>query len=190
MRVILASKSPRRKRLLNELGLNFKVVPSHADESVIEEENPAELARKLAMLKAASVARGMKREHAIVIGADTVVLLDNEILDKPANRKQAMGMLEKLSGREHKVYTGICVINTKTGNVYSDIQKARVRFRKLTAREISGYANSDSVMDWAGAYAIQSFPTIIGSIDGSLTNVIGLPVEKLIPLLRENGVDI
>jgi septum formation protein len=190
MRVILASKSPRRKRLLRELGLAFKVVPSHADESVIEEDNPVELVRKLAMLKAASVAKGMKREHAVIIGADTIVLVDNEILGKPANRKQAKEMLDKLSGREHKVYTGICVINTKTGNVYSDTQKTRVRFRKLNQREISSYASSDSVMDWAGAYAIQSFPTIIGSTDGSLTNVIGLPIEKLMPLLRENGVNI
>jgi len=189
MKIILASGSLRRKTLLNELGFDFKVVPSNANEDSIVEENPRELVRKLSMLKAAKVARGLK-DYAIVIGSDTIVVVDNEMLGKPKSRKQAREMLSKLSGNEHFVFTGICLINTKTGNVYTDTERTKVRFRQLSPRDIKLYSNHESVLDWAGAYAIQHQFTLIQSIDGSLTNVIGFPTEKLIPLLRENGIDI
>ena len=175
--------------MLRDLGLNFKVVPSNVDESKINEENPTDHVRKLAMLKAASVAKGM-REHMLVIGADTVVSIDSEILGKPRGKKHAREMLQKLSGREHRVYTGICIINTETENVYADVQKTKVRFRELTQKEIDRNVSNDDVTDWAGAYKLQDQPWLVQSIEGSLTNVIGLPTEKFIPLMRENGVDI
>jgi septum formation protein len=189
MKVILASKSPRRRKLLRELGVTFKVMPSHADESVIAEENPIELVRKLAILKAGTVAKGM-REHAIVIGVDTEVVIGGEILGKPKSKKEAREMLEKLSGKEHRVFTGICLINTKTGNVFSDVQKTKVRFRDLIKPEIDKVVSDADVLDWAGAYKIQDHHWLPLSIEGSYSNVVGLPTEKLIPLLRENGVDI
>ena len=187
MKVILASRSPRRRRLLRELGLEFKVVPSEIDEGKVTDENPAERVRKLAMLKAATVAKGM-REHVLVIGADTLVCIGNEVLGKPKTRGEAVGMLTRLSGREHMVLTGICLVNTKTGNVYTDVQKTKVRFRQLTQKEIDKHAGE--ALDGAGAYFVQEQPALVCSIDGSYTNVVGLPVERLIPLLRENGVDI
>lgn len=190
MKVILASKSPRRRRLLKDIGLNFRVMPSNADERVIVEENPIELVRKLSMLKAATVANGMSKEHALVIGADTVVVIGGEILGKPKTKKEAREMLQRLSGKEHRVYTGICLINTKNGNVFSDTQKTTVRFRELIKKEIDRIVSDNNVLDWAGAYKIQDHHWLIKSVDGSFTNVIGLPIEKLIPLLRENGVDI
>ena len=184
MKIILASKSPRRRRLLREVGINFKVVPSQADESKIEEENPIELTRKLAMLKAATVANTMKKEHVLVMGADTVVEVDGEILGKPKTKKEAREMLEKEYGKEQRVYTGICVINTKTGNVFSDVQKTKVRFRSLVKHEIDRILAESDVLEWAGAYKIQDHHWLIHSIEGSFTNVVGLPIERLIPLLR------
>jgi len=189
MKVVLASKSPRRRRLLRELGVAFKVMPSNADESVITEENPIELVRKLAMLKAATVAKGM-REHSLVMGFDTEVVIDGEILGKPKTKKHAREMLEKLSGKEHRVYTGLCLINTGTGDVFSDVQKTKVRFRDLIKPEIDRIVGDSDVLDWAGAYKIQEHHWLFQSIDGSYTNVVGLPAEKLIPLLRKNNIDI
>ena len=189
MKIILASKSPRRRKLMKELRLNFQVMFSRADESKIDEENPRELARKIAMLKAATVAKKFEKEPALVIGADTLVVAGGEVLGKPKSKKEAREMLTRLSGREHFVYTGICVINTKNGNVFTDVQKTRIRLRELGEKELERYVSTDN-MDWAGAYAVQHQPSLIYSIDGSYTNVIGLPTEKLIPILRENGVDI
>lgn len=174
---------------MRELGLNFKVMHSNVDESVIQEENPIELVRKLAMLKAATVSKGM-REHSLIIGADSEVVIDGQALGKPNSKKEAREMLERLSGKEHRVYTGICIINTQTGNVYSDVQKTKIRFRNLVSREIERIIEDKDVTDWAGAYKIQDHHWLFHSIDGSYTNVVGLPLEKLIPLLRENGVDI
>jgi septum formation protein len=189
MKLILASKSPRRRRLMRELGLNFKVMHSNVDESVIQEDNPIDLVKKLSMLKAATVSKGM-REHAIIIGADSEVVIDGQALGKPNTKKAAREMLQRLSGKEHRVYTGICIINTQTGNVFSDISKTKVRFRGLNNKEIERIAADKDVTDWAGAYKIQDHHWLFHSIDGSYTNVVGLPLEKLIPLLRENGVDI
>ena len=190
MKVILASRSARRKRLLKELGLDFRVVPSNADESRIQAETPVERVKKLAMLKAATVANNMKREHAIIIGADTVVSVNGETMGKPVNRKQYGEMLERLSGREHRVYTGICLINTQTQNVYTDYQKTKVRFRNLTAKDIERCISAGGAVNDAAGYSNDTHPLIIEGIEGSYTNVQGLPTEKLIPLLRENGVDI
>ncbi|RLI96254.1 MAG: septum formation protein Maf [Candidatus Aenigmatarchaeota archaeon] len=189
MKIILASRSPRRRRLLRDMGINFKVVPSDADESKVDSDVPRDMVRKLAMLKAATVANGM-REHALVIGADTVVVIDNEIIGKPGGKRSAKETLSRLSGREHYVYTGICVINTKTGNVYTDVQKTKVQFRELSGREINRCLEMDHTLDGAGSYMIQDQPFLIKSIEGSFSNVVGLPMEKLVPILRENGADI
>lgn len=189
MKIILASKSQRRRSILSGLGLHFEVMPSNADESKIEDENPRELVKRLAKLKAMTIAKGL-REHVIVIGADTIVYFEGNVIGKPTSPNNAKEILSKLSGKEHDVLTGICIINTKSGNVYTDVQRTRVKFRDLVERDIERCVEFKGTLTGCGAYVPETQPILIKSIEGSYTNINGIPTEKLIPMLRENGIDI
>jgi septum formation protein len=186
--LVLASASPRREELLRQIGLEFEVVPSNADEPVPAGLAPGTLAEQLALEKARTVAA--RRSEGLVIGADTVVALDERVLDKPGNPDEARETLRALSGREHQVTTGVAVVDASTGEARSDRVTTRVRFACLTEELIDRYVASGEPMDKAGAYGIQGGGALlIEGISGCYTNVVGLPLRRLAELLREFGYD-
>lgn len=178
MRIILASASPRRKEILSTIFPKFDIICSEADESA-EVEAPAQLVEELARLKAESVfARLGRPAEALVIGSDTVVAAEGEILGKPTDKADAQRMISMLSGRSHSVFTGVCLISEQLTEVFHE--ETRVHFRKLDDAEIEAYISTDEPYDKAGAYAIQGAAgAFVESIDGSFTNVMGLPAEGL-----------
>lgn len=183
--IILASGSPRRKSLLESLGLDFTVYRPDADESRMPGESPGEMCRRLSGLKAEAGAREFP--DALIIAADTIVVVDGEILGKPHDRDEAAGMLHKLSGREHEVITGLTV--RRKGAVISDDVHTLVKFRELSDYEISAYAATGECDDKAGAYAVQGRGSLlIEGIKGDYYNVVGLPLCTLGGMLREMGV--
>ena len=185
--LILASQSPRRKYLLNQAGLQFKVIPSQVDESTVPMTSPESYVKLLAEQKAQDIAR--KYPDNYVIGADTIVLMDGTILGKPKSRDEARQMLTRLSGKTHQVLTGFAVYCTAGSYSYSDTVKTDVRFKNLAPEEIEWYIHTPEPFDKAGAYAIQGLGTIlVKSINGSYTNVVGLPVCEVIELLLEQGI--
>ena len=186
MKIILASSSPRRKKLLEELGLAFEVVPSDVDESGIQERDFGKYVKILSRRKAESIAA--QYNDALIIAADTIVVLDNEIFGKPADEDDARGMLTKLSGKTHEVYSGVCIISPQ--KTMSDYSVTEVTFKKLLDPEIEEYIQSGEWRDKAGGYAIQEGLSreFIASYKGSYNTVVGLPVEKLIPMLKEYGI--
>jgi len=190
-RLILASASPRRQELLGLLGLPFEVIPSEVDEAALvrelgEQPLPAEMARRLAEVKAADVAA--RHPDALVLGADTIVVLGDAILGKPVSPDDARRMLALLSGRTHQVITGIAL---RGGVSVSDAVSTDVTFRELTSREIDAYVATGEPMYKAGAYALQGRAAVlIEGIHGDYTNVVGLPVPRLAILLRRYGIPI
>ncbi|OCL25274.1 septum formation protein Maf [Orenia metallireducens] len=185
-KIILASGSPRRKSLLEQLGLEFKVVVSDVDESKVKEENPKELVKKLSYLKANAVSTD---EEEVVIAADTIVCLNNRILEKPKDDKEAFQMLSDLSGRTHQVLTGITVI--KGEEAITDYEKTDVTFRELGQKEIKEYVSTGAPLDKAGAYGIQDQGAIfVKKIDGCFYNVVGLSLVKLVEMLRILNVEV
>jgi septum formation protein len=180
-RFVLASGSPRRKELLGQLGLEFTVDPADLDEAVRAGEAPAAYVERLAREKAASVAA--RHPGQIVLAADTTVALDGEILGKPADEAQARAMLSRLSGRQHSVFTGVATPSSAV------VVESRVRFRPLTPKEIAWYVATGEPMDKAGAYAIQGRAgAFIVALEGSPTNVIGLPLPQTLELLAGAGL--
>lgn len=176
MSVILASASPRRQELLKYAVKEFEIIPSAADETLPENIPAEESAEYLAKLKAAAVAA--EHEFDTVIGCDTVVVLDGEIMGKPANIVKAREMLAKLSGRVHKVITGVCI--RRRDNIVSFSECTEVEFYPLTEKEIADYAETGDPMDKAGAYGIQSEGCVlVKGIKGDFFNVVGLPVARL-----------
>jgi len=183
-RLILASGSPRRRELLAYFGLPFAIVPSDAEEIALG--SGLERVAALARLKGAEVAR---RYPALpVLSADTLVCVDDLVLGKPTDAKDAQRMLRLLSGRWHSVYTGVC-LRTPDGQVREKVDTTRVKFRALNAAEISRYVETGEPMDKAGAYAMQEIGGIfVERIDGSPTNVIGLPLAAVASLLQAAGL--
>ncbi|MCD6338712.1 MAG: septum formation protein Maf [Verrucomicrobia bacterium] len=182
-RILLASQSPRRRDLLREAGVRFRVETAGVEERVPPGLSPAEEAQLLARLKAEAVARRFPSET--VLGADTIVALGRRRLGKPRDEAEAAAMLEALSGREHFVTTGVCLMRWRPRRVRMFAEISRVRFRKLSPDAIRGYLQKVHVLDKAGAYAVQERgEEIVESLEGSLSNVIGLPMERLMEELR------
>jgi septum formation protein len=185
--LILASKSPRRSELLEQAGLTFSVIPSDFDESTVAMSSPESYVISLAESKALDISQ--KHPAAWIIGADTIVLIDRKILGKPASINEARDMLQRLSGRTHQVLTGYCICCKKKNRFFSETIKTDVRFKKLNAAEINWYIQTGEPFDKAGAYAIQGLGTfLVKSINGSYTNVVGLPVCEVIEFLIREGV--
>lgn len=181
MNYILASASPRRKELLGELGITPTVCPTDADETVEEKLTPDKFVKVLSKRKADAYLKELT-EDDILIAADTVVALGDEILGKPTDPQNAFDMLRALSGNSHSVYTGITV-KSKTKSI-TTVDETKVIFREMTDEEIWAYVNSGDPMDKAGAYGIQGEAgKFVSAIDGSLNNVIGLPTELLKEIL-------
>lgn len=193
-KIILASASPRRSEILKNIGLQFDVVVSDADEKSISPDCGAELyVQELALLKAAAVAKKTElKKDQIVISADTVVVLDGKILGKPTDRQDAANMLQMLSGREHSVITGICVLRLKDAFSVCDSVVTRVKFKDLSSELIDLYIDTNEPMDKAGAYGIQGRGALLcEKIDGDYFNVVGLPVSKLCDILRNDfGIEL
>lgn len=176
--LILASASPRRAELLRHAGFRFQVVPSDETEAAHEHFSPLELCQLNAHRKARAVAK--KFPDALVIGADTLVFLDSEILGKPATLAEAQEMLARLQGRTHRVVTGVDLMHLRSHREKVFAVSTDVRFRALTAEQIRSYLSQVNPLDKAGAYAIQDHGEwIIEEISGSFTNVVGLPLERL-----------
>jgi septum formation protein len=179
--LILASSSPRRAELLKAAGIEFLNVPVNVDESIVKLEPPGDHVRRLAMEKAQ--AAFAKHHDAVVIGADTIVLVGGEVMGKPRDDEDAIRMLRLLSGREHEVLTGLAIV-AKRGNAV-EVARTRVWVNPLTDVEIAEYVASGEPTDKAGAYAIQGqFSKFIDRIQGSYSNVVGLPVALVYRLLK------
>ena len=185
-KLVLASASPRRREILENTGLEFRVAVCDADESRVDKSIPVSMyVQELAVLKANSSARKAGR-HALVIGADTVVVRDGEVLGKPADLDEAFDMLKSLSGKTHCVYTGIAVLDTDSMKIVSDYEKTSVTFRELSDGEIDYYVKSYRPTDKAGAYGIQEFAGVfVSNIEGDYFNIVGLPVCRLYTLIKE-----
>ena len=186
-RLILASKSPRRRYLLEQAGLEFSVIPSNFEENSIPRSSPEFYVKRLAEAKAKDISQ--RYPDSWVIGADTIVLIDNAMLGKPGSRSEARKMLRSLSGKTHQVLTGYCICCEATGRFFSETIKTDVCFKKLTGLQIDWYINSGEPFDKAGAYAIQGIGTfLVKRIHGSYTNVVGLPVCEVLEFLINEGV--
>ena len=177
--IYLASKSPRRRKLLKQLNISFKSFSVEMDERVKSNESPSNAVLRLSKEKLELAKTKIK--NGIIITADTIVVLDNLILGKPKNKKDAFRILKILSGRTHVVYTGYSIFNSANSNTISEYEKTKVTFRKLNDEEILEYIDGGSPMDKAGAYGIQDdFGAVfIKKINGCYYNVVGLPLAKL-----------
>ena len=181
--LILASGSPRRKELLALMGLPYEVDVSDADETIEGTPAPQDIVRELSRRKALSVAP--RHESALVLAADTIVYLDG-VLGKPKTHERAAQMLRELSGKWHDVYTGLTLIDTATGALMQRVERTRVHFAPMTQKEIEAYAATDEPLDKAGAYAVQGMGGMfVDRIEGSHSNVIGLPMSALRELLAQ-----
>jgi septum formation protein len=175
---VLASTSPRRAELLRQVGWRFRIVPSNAPEVIYEEMTAVELARINAYRKARWVAK--KHPDSLVLGADTLVYIDSALFGKPATLEEAYSMLEQLQGRTHRVVTGVCLMHLRERRERVFTEVTAVKFRPLDAVGIQRYLVQVNPLDKAGAYAIQEHgELIIEGIDGSFSNVVGLPLERL-----------
>ena len=177
--VYLASKSPRRRSMLNMMGINHTAISIEMDEIINENQSPVENVKRIALEKCRLALEEIK--EGIVITADTIVVVDGRIIGKPNNKTDAKKILNTLSGRSHLVYTGFSISNKKKNKSITDYSKTKVTFKKLTTKEISDYIKTGSPMDKAGAYGIQDdFGAVfVEKISGCYYNVIGFPVSKI-----------
>jgi septum formation protein len=184
-RVVLASSSPRRRQLLDLIGIAHEVRPANIDETMRPREAPRRHAERLAREKASAIAK--RDPDLITIGADTIVVVNRKVLGKPRDTEDAVRMLTMLSGREHMVITAVAV--SRGRKLRSAVEEVRVRFRRLRDDEIEAYIATGEPMDKAGAYGIQGYgATIVERIEGDYFAVMGLPIVRLIGLLRDVGV--
>ena len=189
LELILASASPRRRELLAQLAIPFTVIPANIDESAWPDEVPRAYTMRVAHAKAQHVAQQFPT--TVVLGADSVVVLDQQILGKPRDIEEARHMLTRLSGREHTVLTGVAVLHAAQQFVGLDAVSTLVRFRPLSAPVIEHYLTTGEPMDKAGAYAIQgAAAAFVASWDGCYTNVVGLPLRRTAALLQAAGLHV
>lgn len=187
--LILASRSPRRKQLLNQIGLTFTVHPSEIEEILSIGLNPLQQVEELSRQKAEEVSK--KFQNAIILAADTMVVAENEMLGKPQDAKEATKMLQKLSGKVHSIVTGFTLIDTDTKQVVTNSTETKVWFRKLTNEEISAYLEKDKPFDKAGAYAIQEVAAVfVEKTEGDYLGAIGLPVFLVAKELKKFGMSV
>ena len=186
-RLILASNSPRRRELLTQAGLIFSVIPSEVDEHTVTISEPDVFVRTLAESKAVDIAE--KHPDSWVIGADTIVVIENQILGKPVSADAARDMLKRLSANVHQVFTGYCICCKRRDRLFTDAVKTDVRFKNLSESEIEWYIQTGEPFDKAGGYGIQGIGSfLVKSIEGSYTNVVGLPVCEVVDVLIKEGI--
>lgn len=178
-KIYLASKSPRRRKLLKQLGIKFKSFSVDLNEELLDGEHPILTVKRLSLQKSEAAKKRVK--SGVIITADTIVVLDKQIIGKPKDSKQAVLFLKKLSGKTHTVFTGFTIFNSYNEKTITDYVRTTVKFRKLTNNEIDEYVRGGSPMDKAGAYGIQDdFGAVfVEKINGCYYNVVGLPLAKL-----------
>ncbi|HEY3646319.1 MAG TPA: Maf family protein [Gammaproteobacteria bacterium] len=185
----LASASPRRKQLLEQLGLRFEVRVADVDESPKPGERPADYVLRVARAKATAVAALIGRPELPILAADTAVILDDSILGKPKDREEGLAMLTRLGGRRHQVSSGVALWNR--GSVKTVLQESWVRFRAIDAAETVAYWDSGEPRDKAGGYGIQGVGAVfVEHLEGSYSGVMGLPLAETAELLREAGISV
>jgi len=182
--LILASNSPRRRELLEQAGIPYVSEPADVDESVLPGEAPGAYALRLALEKAQSTAG--RHSEGLVLGADTIVVVDGDIMGKPASKEDAVRMLARLSGRSHVVMTGVALLDAATSRAVTGLEETSVRFREVSPDEIEDYASTGEPMDKAGAYGIQGRASVfVEGISGCFFNVVGLPLARVWKMMRE-----
>lgn len=187
-KIILASQSPRRKELLSKHGVEFEVFVTDADETVSEAMTPPALVAELSYRKAKSAAEHFLEQSTLIIAADTVVALENEIFGKPVDADDAFRMLSRLSGRTHSVFTGVTLALTGEGKISyrKEVCETKVSFKTLSEAEILEYIATKEPFDKAGSYAIQGIASaFVEQVDGDYDNVVGLPVEKVLEIAEK-----
>jgi septum formation protein len=188
-KIILASGSPRRKELLEKIGLKFEVESSNYEEDIYPGLQPHDVAQKISLKKAGIVAS--KHKNVVIIAADTFIVFDGQILGKPSTANESRKMLQKLNGKSHSVITGFSVIDTAKNKTLSRSVETIVFLKKLTQSEIDTYVKSKEPLDKAGGYAIQGLgAVIVDRIEGDYLNVVGLPLSALTEALKEFGIHI
>jgi septum formation protein len=188
-KIVLASASPRRRGLLEQIGLRFQVEPTEYDEETTSASDAHEMARELSLGKARAAAR--KRRKALIIAADTLVVLGGRVFGKPHTNDEAKQTLRALNGRTHSVITGFTILDNETGKVLSRSVETKVQMRKLTLKEIDGYVRTREPLDKAGGYAIQGRGVVlVEKIEGDYSNVVGLPLTALAESLKEFGINV
>jgi septum formation protein len=187
-KIILASQSPRRKQLLEQIGLEFYIIPSNFEENIEGEKFSPKLIETLAYQKALEVSQ-RNEVQALIIGADTVVILGKDLLGKPKDEEEARIMLQKLSNNTHKVVTAIAIIDKYENETLINHAESKVTFKKLSDREITDYIKTGEPMDKAGAYGIQAYGSIfVTKVEGCYNNIVGLPLNLLSEMLKSFGV--
>lgn len=192
-RLYLASASPRRFQLLLQIGLSPLRLPTDVEERGVDGETPASHVARLAELKARAALRRLDSgaEHGLILGADTAVVVDGEILGKPGSRDHALKMLRRLRGRDHDVLTGVSLLRTDRAASHGDVESTRVRFKDVGDATLSAYVDGGEPRDKAGAYGIQGRGALlVERIEGSWSNVVGLPVERLPEWAGRVGIDL
>jgi septum formation protein len=186
--LILASASPRRRELLSTLGIEIEILPSVVDETALHIEDDVEFVREVALMKLRSVLERARDRGAYVLAADTIVCVDGRRLGKPADDAEALGMLELLMGRDHIVRTAIALGRAGDGPLASRVVETRVWFREASDGELARYVASGEGRDKAGAYGVQGLASaFVTRLEGSYTNVVGLPAAEVVTLLVEHG---
>lgn len=186
-KIILASKSPRRKKLLEQVGINMEICPSDIDEDMVLIKHPKDYVKELSFQKARAVS--LLYPDSWILGADTIVVVKDQILGKPRSGNDAVKMLKKLNNCEHSVYTGFCLINHKSIEIIKKSIETKVYFKYLTDQEIHWYVNTGEPFDKAGAYAIQGKGAfLVRQILGSYSNVVGLPVCEVVETLEQLNI--
>lgn len=185
MNIILASASPRRKEILENTKLKFDIIKSDIDEIILEKEAPIQAVMRLAFEKSMDIAS--KNEDDLIIAADTVVVLDENILGKPKDKEESYNMIRSLSGRNHEVITGISLVNLGLNKKIIDYVVSTVKFKELSDEDIKDYIHTNESLDKAGAYGIQGYGAmLVEKIQGDYFNIVGLPISKLSDLLKEH----
>lgn len=187
-KIILASKSPRRKQLLESIGMEFEIIPSNFEEDIVGKKFSKSFIESLAYEKAKDVSSQVK--EGLIIGADTVVILGNKILGKPKDKEEAIKMLQTLSGKTHKVITGVAIIDKYENKTLINSTITKVTFRKIALREIEAYVETGEPMDKAGSYGIQNAigTLFVEKVDGCYNNVVGLPLNLLAKMLKSFSI--
>jgi septum formation protein len=188
-KLILASQSPRRKQLLEQIGLEFEIHPSDIDELLDPKLNPCQQVESLSRQKAIAVAAKFK--NALILAADTMVALDGEVYGKPKDRDDAIGMLNKFSGKSHSIVTGFTIIDTETKKSVTNSSETKVWFRKISTEEIKRFIEKEKPYDKAGAYAIHELASVfVQKIEGDFFGGVGLSVYLVADELKKFGVSV
>jgi len=184
MNIILASASPRRKEILENTNVKFKIMASDIEELTLEGESPCQMVMRLAFEKGMDIAS--KQKSDLIISADTIVVLDNKVLGKPKDEVEAKHMIESLSGKTHQVITGISLINLENNKKIIDYVISNVKFKNLSKEDINDYIRTNESLDKAGAYGIQGYGALlVDEIQGDYFNIVGLPISRLSDLLKK-----